>query len=142
MPVAADVVLPAYEAYEAWAAARGEPEGRRADADAAAACAGDGCAVLHDLVARTAGFSGAEVGLRTPFYCVRVCVVAGMFVDRVPFHVCGGQVVATVQEAALAALDAGADEVGLGHLGAAADAVTPQITPAMRAFYEGIAAGY
>ena len=55
---------------------------------------------------------------------------------------CGGQVVATVQEAALAALDVGADEVGLGHLGAAAEAVTPQITPAMRAFYEGIAAGY
>ena len=72
MPVAADVVLPAYEAYEAWAAARGEPEGRRADA--AAACAGDGCAVLHDLVARTAGFSGAEVGRRTLFCCVCVCV--------------------------------------------------------------------
>jgi hypothetical protein len=82
VPVAADVVLPAYEAYEAWAAARGEPEGCRA---AATACAGDGCAVLHDLVARTAGFSGAEVGRRTPFYCV--CVVAGAFNDRVPICV-------------------------------------------------------
>jgi hypothetical protein len=78
VPVAADVVLPAYEAYEAWAAARGEPEGRRAAAAADAACAGDGCAVLHDLVARTAGFSGAEVGRRTPFYRVFVCGGGGL----------------------------------------------------------------
>jgi AAA family ATPase len=54
----------------------------------------------------------------------------------------GAEVVAVVQEAAMLAVDRGHEAVDRAHLIEAIQAIKPQITPDMLAFYENLAAQY